>query len=128
MRRLLLVAAVVIAAAAGFHVWSDAMITKSDNAALNLTRPCSYSGKVPTTISVSGTSAATSSAMTVNKGIRFVCNTAVHFRMSTTASPTAVSTDSFLPANTVEWFMSEGDYVAAIQDAASGTCYLTECR
>jgi hypothetical protein len=128
MRRFIFAAPLALAVAIAAYAWADSPITKTDNAALNYIRPCSYSGKTPTTISVSGSSAATSSALSSGRVVRLVCNTAVHFRMSTTASPTALSTDSFLPANTVEWFVSEGDYVAAIQDSASGTCYLTECR
>lgn len=128
MRKAFFAAPLALAAAIGLYAWADSPLTRSDNAALNQIRPCSYSGKTSTTISVSGTSAATNAALSTNRVVRMVCSTAVHFRTSTSAGPTAVTGDALLPANTVEWFVSEGDYVAAIQDAASGTCYLTECR
>jgi hypothetical protein len=94
----------------------------------NMTRPCGYQGKTSTNLTITSASAATSSALTPGV-VRMVCTTAVHFRMAST-SPTAVTTDSFLPANTVEWFVSEGagSYVAAIRNSADGTCYLTVCN
>ncbi len=93
----------------------------------NMMRPCSYRGKTSTNVSISATSAATASALETGRVIRVVCDTTVHFRTAST-SPTAVATDTLLPANTIEWFVSEGDYFAAIRDSANGTCYLTVCR
>ena len=94
----------------------------------NMTRPCSYQDQTSTTLSITSTSARTSSAMT-NGVVRMVCSTAVHYRTGV-AGPTAITGDALLPANTIEWFVSEGagNYVAAIRDAADGTCYLTVCR
>lgn len=93
----------------------------------NFTRPCSYRGKTSTNLTITATSAATSSALETGAVVRMVCSSAVHFRTAATG-PTAVTGDTLLPANTIEWFVSEGDYVAAIRDSADGTCYLTVCR
>lgn len=92
----------------------------------NMQRPCSFSGKTAVTLTISAVSAATVSAF--DRGVvAMVCGTAVHYRMSTSA-PTAVAADMLLPANTMLQFASESDFVAAIQDAAGGTCYLVQCR
>jgi hypothetical protein len=111
--------AIAIAAYASPLSYGDGMTS-------NMTRPCSYRGKTATTLSVTAASAATS-VITPNSVVRVICTSAVHFRTAAT-SPTAVATDTLLPANTIEWFVSEGDYFAAIRDSADGTCYLTVCR
>jgi hypothetical protein len=111
--------AIAIAAYAGSLTFGEGMN-------LNMTRPCSYRGKTATNLSVTATSAATA-VLATNSVVRVICTQAVHFRTAST-SPTAVATDTLLPANTIEWFVSEGDYFAAIRDSADGTCYLTVCR
>lgn len=97
----------------------------------NMQRPCSYSG-APTgssgkwgPVAVTGASAATGPFK--RGSVRMVCNTAVHFRTSTT-SPTAVTGDPLLPASTLEWFASEADYAAVIWDSTPGFCWFLECR
>jgi hypothetical protein len=100
--------------------------TYTDNVALNYARPCSYTGKTPTRLTITAASAVTGSAL--NRGVyRMVCTSAVYFRTAS-ATTTALTTDTYLPADQVEWFVSEGDFVAAIRVSADGTCYLTECR
>lgn len=78
------------------------------------------------TVSISGTSAATSNA--VGSGIRIVrlvSTTDCHYTVA--QSPTATTSDPFLPANTVEYIsIHEGEKVAFIQNSASGTGYVTE--
>lgn len=118
----LLLASVVCAAA-----YAAPALIYGDTTAKNMARPCSYRGQTATTVSVTSTSAATSTALTTGAVVRVVCTQAVHFRTAST-SPTALATDTLLPANTIEWFVSEGDYFAAIRDSADGTCYLTVCR
>lgn len=93
---------------------------------INMTRPCSYRGKTSVNLSVTATSAVTPK-LDASAVIRVICTQAVHFRTSS-ATTTAVATDTLLPANTIEWFVSEGDFFAAIRDTADGTCYLTVCR
>ena len=78
------------------------------------------------TISVSGTSAATSTAFGDNTTIvRLVSTTDCHLRFGT--SPTATTSNMMLPANVVEYFkVTPGVKLAAIQRLASGTLYVTE--
>jgi hypothetical protein len=123
---LLAIVGVVLIGSAVVAVAAPTMFSPAT--AANMTRPCGYQGKTSTNLSITSASAATSSALTPGV-VRMVCTTAVHFRMAST-SPTAVTTDSYLPANTVEWFVSEGagSYVAAIRNSADGTCYLTVCN
>ncbi len=105
-------------------------LTLGEGTNLNMSRPCSYRGKVSTNLSVTAASAATGTALTAGSVVRIVCTQAIHWRTART-SPTAVGTDTLLPANTIEWIISEGpegDFFAAIRDSADGTCYLTVCR
>jgi hypothetical protein len=105
-----------------------APVQYSQVAAANFTRPCSYTGETGTTLTITST-AATTSAM-ASGVVRMVCSTAVHFRVSGTSGPTAGTGHPFLPANTVEWFLSTGSgvYVSAVRNSADGTCYLSECE
>lgn len=78
------------------------------------------------TISVTGSSAAISNA--VGSGIRrvrIIADTAVHYAVG--ASPTATTSDPYLPADVYEYInVREGEKVAMIQSAANGTGYVTE--
>jgi phosphoenolpyruvate synthase/pyruvate phosphate dikinase len=79
------------------------------------------------TITVAETSAAISSAVgSGTRVVRLISSTDCHYVVA--ASPTAAATDSFLPANTIEYIkVKEGSSkVAAIQNAAGGTMYVTE--
>lgn len=77
------------------------------------------------TVSISGTSAAVSTAFT-GTVIRVVSTTPCHYHVA--ASPTATTSLSYLPAFTIEYLrVSPGDKIAFIQNAASGTAYVTEC-
>lgn len=125
MRWLLFSAALVVIAVASIAS-GVAPLTMTDNALLSRIRPCSYSDSTKGTIAATGASASTG-PFTRGRNVRFVCDTAVHRRMSAT-SPTAVATDSLLPANTIEIFLSEADYIGVIRDASSGTCYYEVCR
>lgn len=78
------------------------------------------------TITTSGSSAAISTAFGNNtRLVRIVATEDVHLEFAT--SPTATTSDPFLPANQVEYFrVTAGDKVAAIQNSAAGTVYVTE--
>lgn len=57
--------------------------------------------------------------------VRLCSTTACHIKLA--ASPTATTSDPYLPANT-PWFIevAPGQKVAAIQNAAGGTLHVTE--
>lgn len=78
------------------------------------------------TVSVSGTSAATTNAVGsyINK-VRLRSTTDCFIKFA--KSPTATTSDMFLPAGETEYFdVKPGQKVAAIQSSASGTLYVTE--
>lgn len=57
--------------------------------------------------------------------VRVVCTTDAFIKIDN--SPTATSSDSYIPANSVEYFtISPGQKVSAIQSSAGGTLYVTE--
>lgn len=125
MRRILFGVALGVMFVAAAAAFAD-MRTYPDNASLNYIRPCSFSGKVSTNLTTTVASAATGAAIARGK-VRMSCTAAVHYRMATT-SPTALITDSFLPAGGTVEFISELDFVAAIRDTADGLCTITACR
>jgi len=129
-RNLLLALALAAGALLSTAAWSTSQLILTSTAALNTMRPCSYQDATPQNLSISGTSAATATKLSGGKVIRIICSSAVYYRQSASAAPTAVGTDQLVPANTPEWFYTDpaGSYVAAIQDSASGTCNLTTCR
>lgn len=75
-------------------------------------------------VTVSGTSAATSNAVT-SSIVRLLSTTDCHIKFGVT--PTATTNDTLLLANIPEYFaINNGEKVAAIQNAAGGTLYVTE--
>lgn len=78
------------------------------------------------TVSISGTSAAISTATAkATKVIRVVSTTNCHYKLG--SSPTATTSDSYLPAGVIEYLaVIGGQKIAFIQNAASGTAYVTE--
>ena len=78
------------------------------------------------TITTSGSSAAISTAFaTGTTVVRIVATEDVNIKFG--SSPTATTSDPFIPANQVEYFkVTAGEKVAAIQNSAAGTCYVTE--
>jgi hypothetical protein len=78
------------------------------------------------TITTSGSSAAISTAFGNNKRIaRIVATEDCHIAFA--ASPTATTSNTFLPAKQVEYFkITAGEKVAAIQSSTAGTVYVTE--
>ena len=78
------------------------------------------------TITTSGTSAAISTAFAAGTTvIRVVATEDVHVAFA--ASPTATTSDAFLPSNQVEYFkVTAGEKIAAIQNSTAGTVYVTE--
>lgn len=92
-----------------------------------------YGNKVTTarpgatqTVTTSGTSAASSNGFGSSTFfVRVVCTEDCHIVFG--ASPTATTSDLFLPANTVEYFtVTSGQKIAAIQNSAGGSLYVTE--
>ena len=80
------------------------------------------------TISVTNSSAATSSAMASgSRVVRVVSTTDCHILFA--ASPTATTSSTYLPANQVEYFkvpVLGTSKLAAIRANADGTLYVTE--
>ena len=78
------------------------------------------------TITTSGSSAAISTAFGNNtRLVRIVATEDVNIKFG--SSPTATTSDPFIPANQVEYFkVTAGEKVAAIQNSAAGTVYVTE--
>jgi len=78
------------------------------------------------TITTSGSSAAISTAFaTGTTVVRIVATEDVNIKFGST--PTATTSDPFIPANQVEYFkVTAGEKVAAIQNSTAGTCYVTE--
>jgi hypothetical protein len=80
------------------------------------------------TITTSGSSAATSSAFgETSLIVRVVCTEDANITFG--ASPTATTSSTFLPANQVEYFkvpVPGTSKLAAIQNSAAGTLYVTE--
>lgn len=83
---------------------------------------------VTQTVSVTGVSAAVANAVTSRtKIIRVVCTSDCHYRIG--ATPTATTSDPFLPANVVEYVgINSGQKIAFIQNSANGTAYVTETK
>ena len=79
------------------------------------------------TVSVSGTSAQSSAISVEAKShalVRVVSTTNCHLAFGN--NPTATTSNLLLPAFTVEYFkMNTGDKIAAIQNSASGTLYIS---
>lgn len=77
------------------------------------------------TVTVGVASAATTNAVSNTKYVRIVSTTDCHIAFDTT--PTATTADIFLPADKPEIFqITPGHKVAAIQNAAGGTMFVTE--
>jgi len=78
------------------------------------------------TVSTASSSAATSNAFASGTTVvRIIATEDCNIVFA--ASPTATTSSTFLPANQVEYFkVTAGDKVAAIQNSASGTVYVTE--
>jgi len=78
------------------------------------------------TITTSGSSAAISTAFASGSTVaRIVTTEDCHIKFA--SSPTATTSDTFLPAKQVEYFkITAGEKVAAIQSSTAGTVYVTE--
>lgn len=89
-------------------------------------QPAVYRPGTTQKVTVSDTSAAVSNAF--GSGIhklRIVSDTDCHFVLG--ASPTATTSDPYLPADTVEYItVSQGEKIAFLQDSAGGNAYATE--
>lgn len=84
---------------------------------------------VTQTIAFSGTSAATTNALSKNTVVVRLLATQPCFIKIGTGTPTATTSDMYLPAGIPEYFAAEGIYtlkVAALQVSAAGTLYVTE--
>jgi hypothetical protein len=98
-------------------------ITLADNKA-QAVRP-----SLTQTVTISGVSAATTNAVSVRTElIRIISTTDCYVQIG--SAPVATSADWYLPAFVVEYFRVEpgSDKVAAIQVAAGGILYVTECN
>lgn len=77
-------------------------------------------------VTTSGTSAATSNAVgDQTYQVALFCDQDVHVRFGKT--PTATTSDLFLPASTMVFFpIAPGEKVAGIQSSAAGTLHVSE--
>ncbi len=77
------------------------------------------------TISVAASSAAGSAVASTTRIVRLYSTTNCHVRFG--SAPTAVTTDTFLPAGVPEYFgINPGEIIAVIRNSADGTLYITE--
>jgi hypothetical protein len=85
-------------------------------------------GRTSTVQSVAYTGTAGTITNTIGLGcqvVRLLCTTDAFVKIAT--SPTATTSDVYLPGLTVEYFVcSPGEKVSAIQVSAGGTLYVTE--
>lgn len=80
-------------------------------------------------VAISAVSAATTNALELNTIVIRVVSTTNCFITIATGTPTATTASTFLPAYTPEYFRvdaADTKKVAVIQQAASGTLYITE--
>jgi hypothetical protein len=79
------------------------------------------------TVAVGAASAAVTNAFAAHTTIlRVVSTTACHIRIGA-GTPTATTSDAYLPANLPEYFeVAPGERIAVIQNAAGGTLHATE--
>lgn len=79
-------------------------------------------------ITTSGTSATVTNAFGAQTYcVRLAATAAVRFRVVEAAGGTAVATDTYLPANWVDYaIVNPGQKIAAIQDTAAGKLNITE--
>ena len=76
-------------------------------------------------ITTSGSSAASSAFASSTRVVRLVATQDVNFIFG--ASPTATTSHNFLPSGQVEYMkVTGGEKIAAIQNSAAGTLYVTE--
>lgn len=78
------------------------------------------------TVAVGASSAAVTNAFGTGIFVLRIASTAaLHYAVG--ASPTATSSDAYLPANTVEYIaVRPGQKIAVIQDSSSGNATVTE--
>jgi hypothetical protein len=77
-------------------------------------------------VAYTGTAAASTNAFgTQTRQVRIVANSACHYTFA--VSPTAVVTDAFLPANTIEYrSVTPGQKISAIKAATGGLVTTTD--
>lgn len=127
-----LIVSVVLLAFAVRVAWAEPLSFSTGGSA-NLSRPCSHKGITSKLVSVSGTTARTTGALTVGASVMVTCrmNAFADFGASNNTA-VADGTDVAITANVPYWFVVEtsGDYVALIKEsgAADGNCYVSECR
>lgn len=105
----------------------------SAGGAANASRPCSHKGITSKVVSVSGTTARTTGALTVGAVVQVTCKMNAFADFGTSSnSAVADGTDLFLVASVPYWFIVEasGDYISFIKEsgASDGNCYVSECR
>ncbi len=113
----------------GLHFASADQSYLSPAETQNSVRTCSFTA-APKTVSVTGTSAATSSAV-ARGNIRVLCTTVSYMNQGVYGSTGATATTSYhrLPADTPEYFYNPGNNrIGFIRDTTSGTCFVSECQ
>ncbi len=120
---------IAIVLSAGAYAYADqAYLSPAETA--QVTRACSFAGVTPKTVTVTGTSAATST--TIARGnVRVYCSTLSYMYQAAVNVTTATATTSHHPigAGTPEYFYNPGgNKLAFIRDTTSGTCFVSECQ
>lgn len=96
-------------------------------ASANASRPCILDGVTAQKVTVSGTTAATST-VTGNGTIRVVCTTNAHFAVGA-SGVTATANDAYIGAGVPEYFVTNSSQkMAFIQDSAGGSCFVSSCK
>lgn len=105
---------------------------ESNRKVAGMTRVCIPVSGHSTKLSLSGTSAATGE-LDESTVYEIVCDVAVYWELGDGSAPTADSNGQLLPANTPRYFGTSqrngrSDYVAALDVATDGTCWIRACR
>ncbi len=93
----------------------------------NASRPCNLDSVTAQKVTVSGTTAATSTTMGAGT-VRVVCTTNSHFAMGA-SGVTATANDAYIGAGVPEYFLAPSSKkMAFIQDSAGGSCFVSSCK
>ena len=96
-------------------------------ASANASRPCILDSVTAQKVTVSGTTAATSTT-TGSGTVRVVCTTNAHFAVGA-SGVTATANDAYIGAGVPEYFITEPlQKFAFIQDSAGGSCFVSSCK
>lgn len=95
----------------------------------NLSRPCSFDGITTQVVTMTSTTAKTSSVVAAGS-VRVLCTQDAHMKMAAAGvvGATATTGDVFVVGYGPEYFRSAGGVFAFVRDSADGACYVSECK